>query len=87
MSIIYVYCRILSGILPRCIAFLISSQQIKNAHNMELLLKKSHKLKKFISDNYNYTYTKETLNDFVKELMTALKGKHIFFALCFNRLY
>jgi len=87
MFIIYVYCRILSGILPRCIAFLIGSQQIKNAYNMERLLKKLHKLKKFISDTYNYTYTKETINDLVKELMTVLKGKHIFFALCFNRLY
>jgi len=49
---------------------------------MERLLRKLHTLKKFISGVYNYAYTKETVNDFVKELMTALKSKHIFFALC-----
>jgi len=48
---------------------------------MEQLLKKLRTLKKFISDNYNYVYTKETTNDFVKELMTALKGKHFFFCI------
>jgi len=86
MFIIYVYCRILSGILPRCIAFLIGSQQIENASNMKRLLKKLHTLKQLISKFYNYIYIKETINDFVKDLMTALKSKHIFFRIMFQQI-
>lgn len=73
-----VYCRILTGILPKCIAFLIGSQHINDmTESLQRLFNKLHTLKKLMIKFYNYTYVKETTNDIVKELMTALKGKHI----------
>lgn len=75
-----VYCRILTGILPKCIAFLIGSQFIDDiaTESLQRLFNKLHTLKKLMIKFYNYTYVKETINDIVKELVTALKGKHIF---------
>ncbi|KYN04418.1 hypothetical protein ALC62_04642 [Cyphomyrmex costatus] len=60
-------------ILSKCIAFLISSLQIGT--DKERILKKLIHLKSLVSRCHNYT--KETINDLVKELMTALKAKRI----------
>lgn len=71
---INVYCLILSEILSKCIAFLISSLHINT--DKDRILKKLKHLKSLVSRCHNYT--NETVNDIVKELMTALKGKYIF---------
>lgn len=68
---------IFTEILPTCIAFLIGSQQIQGTPSKKLL-KKLLALKTLVSTFYKYAYTKQARDDIVKELMTLLKGKHIF---------
>jgi len=78
---------ILTGILPKCIAFLIHSQQIENVkQGLKRSQQKLHALKNYISRFYNYT-TQETTSDIVEELMTALKGKYIFRVSHFYKSY
>ncbi|XP_018337044.1 PREDICTED: uncharacterized protein LOC108745405 [Trachymyrmex septentrionalis] len=60
-------------ILSKCIAFLISSLHIST--DKDRILKKLKHLKSLVSRCHNYT--RETINDIVKELMTALKAKRI----------
>lgn len=72
-------CRILTEILPKCIAFLIASHQIENGSTDVLRsIQKLNILKSLVARFYKYNYSQETLQDAVTELMTALKGKHIF---------
>ncbi|KYM85061.1 hypothetical protein ALC53_04849 [Atta colombica] len=60
-------------ILSKCIAFLINSLHIST--DKDRILKKLKHLKSLVSRCHNYT--SETVNDIVKELMTALKAKRI----------
>lgn len=60
-------------ILSKCIAFLINSLYIST--DKDRILKKLKHLKSLVSRCHNYT--SETVNDIVKELMTALKAKRI----------
>ncbi|XP_077280348.1 uncharacterized protein LOC143907423 isoform X2 [Temnothorax americanus] len=66
------------GILPKCIAFLISSLQIKNPYSIQMpSVQKLNILKDLLSRFYKYNFSQETTSDIVKELITTLKAERV----------
>ncbi|XP_071632596.1 uncharacterized protein [Temnothorax longispinosus] len=66
------------GILPKCIAFLISSLQIENPYSAQKpSVQKLNILKDYLSRFYKYNFSEETTSDIVKELITTLKAERV----------
>ncbi|XP_071575493.1 uncharacterized protein [Temnothorax nylanderi] len=66
------------GILPKCIAFLISSLQIENPYSVQKpSVQKLNVLKDYLSRFYKYNFSQETTSDIVKELITTLKAERV----------
>lgn len=77
----YMLSKMFAEILPKCIAFLINASNITS--NTDPRTTTVKKLKALISKYYEYNHLE--VNNFVKELITILQSKYIFYTLvlCF----